>query len=298
MHKAVTVTLCGGLGNQLFQYATARAVAMRCNAALRLDLSWFDEVLATPNVTPRKYALAPFFLPVHLAHAKPMDRRRFDRLSFFFARVGRRLGFGAKDNRFAEESFRFDERVLQLQAPAWLIGYWQSPRYFSDVASQIRQEIGTQRELTDACVALLKKIRATDSICIHIRRGDYVTNKDASSFHGLCSLDYYKNGVSHVKRGLDSPHGFVFSDDPAWARENLELGIDFTVVEANSVEEPHLDLWLMSACQHFVIANSSLSWWGAWLAIGSSKRVVAPKRWFTNSDIDTRDLIPDDWIRL
>lgn len=298
MHKAVTVTLCGGLGNQLFQYATARAVAIRCNVPLVLDLSWFDEVLSTPNVTPRKYALAPFSLPAHQAHARPANRTRSGRLSSFLGSLGRRLGIKANDNRFVEESYRFDERVLHLQAPARLTGYWQSPRYFCDVATQIRQDIGTYRELTDACVDLLEKIRATDAICIHVRRGDYVTNKEASSFHGLCSLDYYRNGVNQVARGLKSPHGFVFTDDPAWVRESLSLSIDFTVVDVNSVDEPHLDLWLMSACNHFVIANSSLSWWGAWLSTSTGKQVIAPARWFSNPTVDTSDLIPGDWMRI
>lgn len=298
MHKAVTVTLCGGLGNQLFQYATARAVAIRCNSPLIIDLSWFDEVLSTPNVTPRKYALAPFSLPVHQVHAQPTNLTRPGRLSRFLGRLGRRLGRSAHDNRFGEESYRFDKRVLHLQSPVQLTGYWQSPRYFSDVATQIRQDIGTFRELTEACVELLKKIRAADAICIHVRRGDYVTNKEASSFHGLCSLDYYKNGVNQVAHGLKLPHGFVFSDDAAWVRENLNIGIDFTVVDVNSVDEPHLDLWLMSACNHFVIANSSLSWWGAWLSTSLGKRVIAPARWFSNSTIDTSDLIPENWVRI
>jgi hypothetical protein len=179
-----------------------------------------------------------------------------------------------------------------------LIGYWQSPHYFCDVAVQVRQEIGTYGKFTDACVEILEKIKATDAICIHVRRGDYVTNKEASSFHGLCSNEYYKNGVNRVTQGLQAPHGFVFTDDPAWVRENLSIGIEFTLVDINSVDEPHLDLWLMSACKHFVIANSSLSWWGAWLSTSPNKKVIAPVRWFADSTIDTTDLIPADWSRI
>lgn len=294
----MTVTLCGGLGNQLFQYATARAVAIRCNAPLVLDLSWFDEVLATPNVTPRKYALGPFSLPVHLVHARPTNRQRSSQLTRFLGRLGRRLGVKADGDKFVEASYCFDDRVMHLHTPVQLTGYWQSPHYFSDAASQIREDIGTFGELTDSCVELMNNIRATDSICIHVRRGDYVSNKEASSFHGLCSLDYYKKGVNHVAHGLKSPHGFVFSDDPTWVRESLNIDVDFTVVDVNSVDEPHLDLWLMSACNHFVIANSSLSWWGAWLSTSAGKRVIAPVQWFSDQTIDTTDLIPDDWVRL
>lgn len=298
MRNAVTVSLCGGLGNQLFQYAAARAVALRCNADLVLDLAWFDEVLSSPNVTPRNYALAPFGLPVHLERASFLMGTKTSHLMRVFHRIGNRLGLDLGGKRFVEESFRFDKRVLSLQAPVWLTGYWQSPHYFSDVAPQIREEIGVFRGLTDSCVDLLQKMRAVDSICIHIRRGDYVTNKEASSFHGLCSLDYYRNAVDRVSSGLNVPYGFVFSDDPVWAKENLNLECEFTVVDVNGVDEPHLDLWLMSACKHFVIANSSLSWWGAWLSSSPGKRVIAPARWFSNSTMDTSDLFPSDWVRV
>lgn len=298
LNKVIAVTLSGGLGNQLFQYATGRALAIRRNAPLVMNVSWFEESSSISNVTPRKYALAPFSLPLHLENSQPVNRSSLWSRANLFGRISRRLGFKRNDISFVERSFRFDERVLNLEAPTRLIGYWQSPHYFSDVAAQIRQDIGTCGELTDACVEVLQKINATDAICIHVRRGDYVTNKEASSFHGLCSIDYYKRGVNRVAEGLESPHGFVFTDDPAWVRENLSLNIEFTVVDINSVDEPHLDLWLMSACKYFVIANSSLSWWGAWLSTAPNKQVIAPARWFTNSTIDTTDLIPAEWSRI
>ncbi len=296
MHNCVTVTLCGGLGNQLFQYAVARAVAIRCNADMVIDLSWFDEVHSSLSVTPRKYALAPFCLPVHIKQGSSVACSPVF-LFRFFQMLGNRLVLDVGKMKFTEKSFRFDERVLGLNAPVWLTGYWQSPRYFNDVAPLIREEIGSFRGLTDPCVDLLQKIQATDSICIHIRRGDYVTNAVASSFHGLCSLDYYKDGAERIARGLRMPHGFVFSDDPVWVRENLKLTIDFTVVDLNGTDEPHLDLWLMSACSHFVIANSSLSWWGAWLGKFHEKQVIAPKQWFLSPEKDTSDLLPDSWLR-
>lgn len=298
LNKVIAVTLCGGLGNQLFQYATGRALAIRCNASLVMDVSWFEQAPSISNVTARKYALAPFSLPLHLENSLSVNRSSLWSKSNFFGRIGRRLRLKRNDVSFVERSFRFDERVLTLEAPIRLIGYWQSPHYFSDVAAQIRQDIGTCGKLTDACIEILQKIKATDAICIHVRRGDYVTNKDATSFHGLCSNEYYKKGVNRVAQGLQEPHGFVFTDDPVWVRENLSIGIEFTVVDINSVDEPHLDLWLMSACKHFVIANSSLSWWGAWLSTSPNKKVITPVKWFVDSTIDTTDLIPADWSRI
>lgn len=298
LNGEITVALCGGLGNQLFQYATARALAIRCASSLVLDISWFDEVQLIKHTSIRKYALGSLMLGEHQIKTCSKKKSFVNRVSQLFVSQGRRVGIKFTDSSFSEQSFRFDERVLRLKAPVRLIGYWQSPRYFNDVETQIRKEITVNGKLNDASIEVLNQIQSTDAICIHVRRGDYVTNKEASSFHGLCSNEYYKNGVNRVAQGLRAPHGFVFTDDPAWVRENLSIGIEFTLVDINSIDEPHLDLCLMSACKHFVIANSSLSWWGAWLSTSPNKKVIAPVRWFADSSIDTTDLIPDDWSRI
>lgn len=298
LNKPVVVTLCGGLGNQLFQYAVARAISARSNSPLVLDLTWFDDVLLQSNMTVRKYALAPFELPVLLRSSIATQSKFSQVLSNFRALISRRLGIHIGERRYIESSFRFDKEVLTLRAPVLLSGYWQSYRYFDDVANLIRKEIKTIRTLSKNSAEILKKIRASDAICVHVRRGDYVTNKGASLFHGLCSLEYYLKGVASVAQGLKYPHGFVFSDDPDWVKDNLDIGIDFTVVDVNGPDDAHQDIWLMSSCKHFVIANSSLSWWGAWLGDELDKRVVYPSRWFTDRFINTSDLFPDGWISL
>lgn len=297
LDSVITTSLYGGLGNQLFQYATARALAAHCGVPLVLDLSWFDNIPASESVTPRKYALSPFALDARVqstgfySQSQPMLKKAV-------RRALSRLGLVRQGGVYFERSFKFDRRVLTLSAPVHLNGYWQSSKYFSDAQQIIRAEIGRVGQMSPASRAMLADIAASDAVCLHVRRGDYVTNKTAAQIHGLCSMDYYRQGVQIVSEGLDRPHGYVFSDDPQWVRHNLDVGLDFTVVDVNGPDDAHQDLWLMAACKRFVIANSSLSWWGAWLSAHAGKQVVYPSRWFLGKDADVSDLCPQDWTGI
>lgn len=297
MDKVVTTSLYGGLGNQLFQYAAARALAARCAVPLVLDLSWFDNIPSSDAITPRNYALSPFALNARVQsigfYTQPQSL-----LKKAFRRMLRQLGLPSTGGVYFEKSFGFDPNVNTLSPPVCLNGHWQSLKYFSDAQDLIRAEIGRVGDLSEKSRALHTEISSTDAICLHVRRGDYVTNKNAAQFHGLCSMDYYRQGVQITSAELKNPHGYVFSDDPEWVRHNLDVGLDFTVVDVNGPDDAHQDLWLMAACKNFVIANSSLSWWGAWLGAYPHKRVVAPLAWFKDAQRDTRDLIPGDWVRL
>lgn len=288
----VVVRLVGGLGNQMFQYATARAVALRCDAPLLIDLSWFA------TVSERRFALSPFRIKAG-TFAPESQRSAWRRL---LLRATRRLNhskarmFGRP--LFVEKSFHFDPRVLGLNAPVYLDGYFQSEKYFLDFRQTIVDDFKLIAPPRNDTQAMLRRIESSDAICLHIRRGDYVTNSDANSYHGVCSMDYYRRGLEIVADGLATPHCFVFSDDPAWVRNNLRLDLPIILVDIHDTGEAHEDLRLMAACQRFVIANSSLSWWGAWLGRRTGKRVVAPRQWFKAGNNDTRDLIPLEWIRV
>lgn len=282
MKKEVTVALYGGLGNQLFQYATGLAVARHNAARLIIDLSWFDVVHKMSNTTMRKFALAPFDIDAEI-----QEKRRFALLdeSHILKRISNRiskyLGLGSKNPHIAnEQDFRFDPKIFQLSCPIRLNGYWQSSKYFDSIAAEIRSIFGTPRALSPESLAVMEKIRNSEAICVHVRRGDYVTSKQAAETHGLCDLEYYRHGIGLVTKGLEDPHCYVFSDDPGWVREHFNAGISTTIVDVNGPDDAHQDLWLMAACQRFVIANSSLSWWGAYLSNASEKIVVAPKTWF------------------
>lgn len=297
----VVIALSGGLGNQLFQYAMGRALSLRNGLPLVLDLTWFDYVknLNSSVATPRKYALEPFELDVLTQSSSLLKPKMPKLLRRIISRLQRYIPQPKKNQKlYTEQGFAFDEVVYSLQNPVRLDGYWQSPRYFEDCAKIIRSELGKPRSVSLGTKEMLERIRGVDAICMHIRRGDYVSNKSAASVHGLCSIEYYLLGLEKVCGDLVNPHCFIFSDDPLWVKEHLRLSVPMTIVDVNGPDNAHEDLWLMSACKRFVIANSSLSWWGAWLSEAIDKVVVAPRQWFVTDNINTDDLIPKDWLRL
>ena len=288
----VAVRLVGGLGNQLFQYAAARSVAMRTGANLRLDLSWFG---TDPN---RAYALAPFQIQAETYCERAVTQRKLS-LTNLLHRIKCIL---IKEEqgipKYTEKSFRFDSALETTNAPIYLEGYFQSEKYFNSIFKNIVNEFSIKENPKPESKLMLDEIRGSESICVHIRRGDYVNNSKTSAYHGICSMDYYARGIQAIASGLAEPHCFVFSDEPEWVRKNFESVYQFTVVDIHGLSEAHEDLRLMSACQHFVIANSSLSWWGAWLGQNTNKKVVAPNKWFQDGGVDTSDLLPQNWIRL
>jgi hypothetical protein len=295
--EAVVVRLIGGLGNQMFQYAAARAVAARCNAPLMLDISWFA------GEAERRFALSPFRISakkLDLAPARPRWNSRWYRtLQRFAHRFNRRVAthkFGMPIYR--ETSFCYDSRVRALQTPVYMDGYFQSEKYFAGCRNIIFEDFQISHPPRSEAQTLLERIQASDAICMHIRRGDYVTDPATKAFHGLCSMDYYRRGLQDIAENLGQPECFVFSDDPAWVHDNVKLDLPMTVVDIHGPDEAHEDLRLMAACHSYVIANSSMSWWGAWLGRRAGKRVVAPRQWVQAASLDTRDLIPDDWVRL
>jgi hypothetical protein len=292
----VVAHLNGGMGNQMFQYAAGLALAARHQAELMLDINWFEQSKGAAGVTQRAYALAAFSLSAQLvrpAGQPSLVLRALRKLRHYVSRIP-----GA-EGEYHEKSFRYDADFFSTPLPVQLHGYFQSQRYFSGVENVLRETFATPRVMSAATRAMLARIQGKNAICVHVRRGDYVSNPTASAFHGLCGLDYYAQGLRHVLAdGTDDAECFVFSDDPQWVRDNMRLPLPTTVVDINGPEAAHEDLWLMAACRHFVIANSSLSWWGAWLGSHPQKRVVAPLAWFKGAQHDISDLIPAEWVQL
>jgi hypothetical protein len=185
-----------------------------------------------------------------------------------------------------------------LQAPVYLDGYWQSERYFSDIAGVLRQEFTAEAPLDRENEALAAGIAAVNAVSLHVRRGDYVDDPTTNRFHGICAPDYYQRAVDFVASRVEAPRLFVFSDDLQWTRANLRFSVPMTFVDANPPDCGYRDMRLMTRCRHHIVANSSFSWWGAWLNPSREKIVVAPCRWFGASRNDTSDLIPPNWVRL
>ncbi len=285
----VVVGLSGGLGNQIFQYAAGRSLAVRLGSPLVLDLSWFG------SKRDRQFALAPFCI-------EAVQRAQCSWLpaggQAMISRLSRRwLPRIMNVPVWREPHFHYSTEFAALSKPVFLEGYWQSERYFREIRTLLLQEFTLRVPLPPACARLLEEIRGCDAICVHVRRGDYLSNPVAAKVHGTCSENYYYAGVGELCQGLAQPHCFVFSDDSAWVQASLAFDCPMTVVDVNGPLDAHLDLALMSACSHFLIANSSLSWWGAWLGERPGKKVIAPNQWFLTSDKDTQDLLPESWQR-
>jgi hypothetical protein len=177
------------------------------------------------------------------------------------------------------------------------MGYWQSEKYFSEFSQQIRRDFSFCKPLSSDNEEFANEINHINAVSLHVRRGDFVNNPTTLATHGLCSLDYYRAAVQYISYRVNQPHFFIFSDDIAWTKENLEIVFPCHYVDHNQGAESHNDMRLMSLCQHHIIANSSFSWWGAWLNPSKEKIVIAPKRWFAKQ-IDTRDLLPPSWVVL
>lgn len=186
---------------------------------------------------------------------------------------------------------------MTLPDNVYLEGYWQSERYFEDIKEIVQKEFTLKTPLEGLNLILAEEIRTVDAVSMHVRRGDYVTDENVSTMHGVCDLEYYRKAVDKVVQTLKDPCFFVFSDDPEWVADNLKLRHPARYISHNS-SLAHEDLRLMSLCRHHIIANSSFSWWGAWLSTCHEKLVIAPNKWFNNFKVDTSDLIPKAWIRI
>jgi hypothetical protein len=284
----IAVTLRGGLGNQMFQYAAGRSLALRHATGLELDTS---ELAAAG--TPRAYALGAFALPVRVVDGvRSIDPRVSAPLRAAVATHARAL-LGAPV-RIHQKGFELQERFFAAPRRTHLVGFWQSEAYFADHADQIRRDFAPAGSLPTEADELVAEVDGAGTVAVHVRRGDYAADPATRAFHGLLAPGYYANAVAEVARRAQVARAFVFSDDPAWCRRHLSLPVEATVVEGDWPD--WVDLVLMSRCAHHVIANSSFSWWGAWLGPAGGV-VIAPSSW-TRGGGDDSAVVPQRWIRL
>jgi hypothetical protein len=217
------------------------------------------------------------------------------------SKIKRRLGSLKLVN---EKGYQFNPEIMELKGNIYLNGYWQSEKYFEAIRSNLLSEFSLKNSLLDKLESneSLRKIKAlintTNSVSVHFRRGDYVSDSVTSQFHGTCSMSYYQNAIKRIVAEIPNPHFFLFTDDPEWVKsQKIIEGFPSTLAVTSNM---HLDMYLMSQCQHNIIANSSFSWWGAWLNRNPEKLVIAPKRWYAKVELNpqTQDLVPENWIRL
>jgi len=279
----ITTQIQGGLGNQLFQYATGKALSSRLQGPLLLDIDWFNH--GWEGVTPRHFLLPELKLSYQLT-ASALDikpPKRWRRIAQMFLPLN---PYVLKDR-----PFRFNQSLNTFKPYAsqdvYLMGYWQSYRYFDPIRKELITQIQPTVGVLPHYQGYLAKIQSSSSAMVHIRRGDYVHLPVAAKVHGFLGLDYYQKGMD------------IFSDDLDWAKANLPYQDKITFIQsANQPSDPAQELFLMTQCQKHLIANSSLSWWGAWLCDHPNSQVIAPHQWTNDLDKNWDDLLPAQWQRI
>jgi len=268
----------------MFQYALGRNLALKNNTILKFDISELEQDKL------RNYELAVFNISGSIAS-------RF--LRVFIRKLNHKIILKILGQYFLyikQQDNYFNKDILEKKGNIILDGYWQSENYFKEIRNIIIKDFTIKFEPDKRNKLMIEKIENSNSVCIHIRRGDYIDNKKTNKYHGTCSLEYYYNSIEIIIKKVKNPTFFIFSDDYQWTKENLKLKYPTIHINNNSPEKGYEDLRLMKNCKHYIIANSSFSWWGAWLSNNRNKIVCTPKRWFLHKD--EGDLIPDSWIRV
>lgn len=286
----IVMNVIGGLGNQMFQYAAGRSLSKRLGVPLVLDLRAFD----TYNL--HGYRLDRLRLAKDVVQTRELSTwprswvRLRRKLDAFEVRWG---GF------YVEPSLLFDPGFEAITRGSYVIGYFQNERYFLNVADDVRSELTPRAALDDHNRAAHDAIRAEGppTVAIHVRRGDYVTHPTTASIHGVMDAPYYAAALAEMRSRLGEIRCVVFSNDLPWAREYLPVAPDTLFIGGNG-DRPEIDLALMSACSHQIIANSTFSWWAAWLNGNPQKIVVAPRRWFADGTPRDTALVPTSWLRV
>jgi hypothetical protein len=296
----IIVKLMGGHSNQLFQYATGRRLAKKRGVELKLDITSFDNM--APQDTPRYYELDCYQLKASIATPDDLSKIEPEDYSKNFAgKLAHKLRLGSNIRRFGEVSTGFNKSVLSASRNTYLIGWWQNERYFSDIRDDLLKELEPSTPISKINKKLIEQIKASESIWIHVRRGDYITNKHANVFHGFTGIEYYKKALQILVKSIPKERQndiklFVCSNDIAWCKKNLKFPYPITYIVNKQGSD---DMRVAKQCKHDILANSTFSWWGAWLNENPNKIVIAPKVWFQDQKANTEtEIVPPSWIRI
>lgn len=266
----IIVRIVGGLGNQMFQYAYAKALQHK-GYDVKLDISKFKKYKLHGAYQLDKYN-------IDLETANPISESLPKKILL---------------KSLKESSLLFDEKMQTLQGNEYVKGYFQTEKYFTKIRVILLEQFKIKSKISTKAQHIAKDILSFKNTCsLHIRRGDYVSNPKAKSVHGTCSLDYYKKALQLINKTYDNTLFFIFSDDIEWVKENLLVE---NAIYVEGTKTPHEDLYLMSLCHHNITANSSFSWWGAWLNTNPNKMVIAPKKWFVSKE---NEVACENWIQI
>jgi hypothetical protein len=285
----VIVKIIGGLGNQMFQYAYAKALQQK-GYDVKIDISAFETYKLHGG-----YGLDKYSIDIKVANQHEIDS--FGAVGLI-SKIKNKLRI--KNLKVIRESnLLFNEKYLNIDDNKYIDGYFQTEKYFSNSRDIILKQFVLKEEISEYSKDVKKQIaNAKVSVSLHIRRGDYLNSVNAN-IHGVCDLDYYKKAVSVLNTKLDEANYFIFSDDIAWVKEHLKLDNGF-YIDSKEKRIPHEDIYLMSLCDHNIIANSSFSWWGAWLNQNNEKLVIAPNRWFADEkmEINAKNIVSENWEKI
>lgn len=273
----------------MFQYAFYSALSKR-HKTVKADLSGYKNYPLHNG-----FELEDIF-NLNLKKTSPFILKLYDpAIRTWYIRKLRHVLQLKKVYEIENDPFLFDEVKLKAKGPKLYWGYWQNQSYFIDIEQEIRTAFKFKNELSETNENYLQHICRSNSISLHIRRGDYVGHE---SLGGLCSLNYYKEAIDIIEAKIENPSFFIFSDDMEWCKSNLPLPQKTVFVEGNKGPSSYVDMQLMSNCKHNIIANSSFSWWGAWLNENPNKIVIAPSKWINDDNYNDSDIIPKTWIKI
>ena len=307
-----------GLGNQMFQYAAGRALSLYKNVPFKIDISSYE------GYSLRKFELDTFFAispcratkeevsnyqitqPLKSAWNRlfPSDKMRFYTCPYeetgikrTILKVNELLSPAHTKKTYLEPDYHFSEDFFRTPDDVFLIGFWMSWRYFKVFDKEIRQDFTIRPELVRHLIDIEKEIIKNNSVSIHIRRTDFTTQKN-SSLHGVIPIEFYNKAIDEISNKMPSPHFYVFSDDVTWAKENLHSSFPITFVSGDVTSTAVEDFYLMTVCKHNIIANSTFSWWAAYLNSNSGKMIIAPEKWYNTSPFNYKDVYPLSWLIL
>lgn len=287
----IIVKLWGGIGNQLFQYSFGKYLSKYLNTEVKYDIQTIQKA---KNFTKRSLGILDFNIHIEIASKEDNGKLKYFSKGIF-ARIERKLSqklpFLFK-TYFVESELHSRIDKSNIKDNCYYDGYWQSYHYLNQIESIISTEIILRYPLSKNCQSLISAIKNTESISIHIRRGDYINIKKNFDRFGVCSKHYYESSIQYISKLCENPIFYIFSDDINWAKENF-IGSQYCFVYGNLPSE---DMYLMSQCKHNIIANSTFSWWGAWLNNKKDKTIIAPANWYNMKQNNaTERLIPETW---
>ena len=300
----IVVRFNGGLGNQLFQYAMGRHLSLIHSRPLKFDISGYTSSEPDPRAGIRVFGLDAFTVDGQVA--TPGELKEFE----IYRAAGTQARFARLTNSLMplrcrpyvlehkNDFWQFKPSILKspLANRVSVVGYWQTAKYFESIAGIIRNDVKLRHPPASETTRLLSEMAHVESVSVHVRHGDNATA--AAKDHGVLPLSYYRKAASLIGSETRAPHFFVFSDDAAWAKATLELPGATTFVTHNGDAKNYEDLWLMAACRHHIVGNSTFSWWGAWLGMKDSQRVFAPEKYFVNRKVRFLDYYPRNWNLL